>query len=224
MGDPDASGGGGRDDDGNESDRHDGTRESRDEDRGPHADENTPREDETDGDDSGRNDREAERDDDETGDDGYGEGFVPDDGRETGSDDGDGRDADSPGNESLREELADLREDVAEFEAEVEDRTVSREEVEDDLRAYVRSRLRRGHARGWGPYLVLLYGTAMTIGAFVELSGVWAILAMIVIWLSTLGLYVLMILFGLGIAALSTPGRAMRAVRGLIDTLRNVRS
>ncbi len=211
MGDPDASGGDGRDDGGNESDRH--------------ADENTPREDETDGDDAGSDDdREVESDDDDTGDDGYGEGFVPDDGRETGSDDGDGRDADSPGDESLREELADLRKDVAEFEAEIEDRTVSREEVEDDLRAYVRSRFRRGHVRGWGPYLVLLYGTAMTIGAFVELSGVWAILAMIVIWLSTLGLYVLMILFGLGITALLTSGRAIRTVRWLIDTLRNVRS
>jgi hypothetical protein len=70
----------------------------------------------------------------------------------------------------------------------------------------------------------LLYGTAMTIGAFELLSGGWAILAMIVIWLSTLGLYVLMVLFGLGIAALSAPGRAMAAVRGIIDTLRDVRS
>jgi hypothetical protein len=45
-----------------------------------------------------------------------------------------------------------------------------------------------------------------------------------VIWLSTLGLYVLMILVGLGAAALSTPGWAMRAIRGLTDTLRDVRS
>jgi hypothetical protein len=151
----------------------------------------------------------------------YGEGFAP--GRDPESED-DGN-PDSTGDyDTLREELADLRSDVDEFEADIEDRTVHREEIEDDLRAYVRGKLRRGHARGWGPYLVLLYGTAMTIGAFVELSGVWAILAMIVIWLSTLGLYVLMILVGLGIAAFSTPGRAMRAVRGLIDTLRDVRS
>jgi hypothetical protein len=33
-----------------------------------------------------------------------------------------------------------------------------------------------------------------------------------------------MILAGLGIAALSTPGRAVRAARNLIDTLRDVRS
>jgi membrane protein len=149
----------------------------------------------------------------------------PDASDESERDDGDETDRhEESDHESLREELDDLRDDVDEFEAEIEDRTVHREEIEDDLQSYVRKRVRRGHARGWGPYLVLLYGTAMTIGAFVKLSGVWAILAMLVIWLSTLGLYVLMILVGLGIAALSTPGRAMRAVRGLIDTLRNVRS
>jgi hypothetical protein len=153
----------------------------------------------------------------------YGEGFAPgSDPESAGNHD---PDADDPGDDaSLREELADLRSEVNEFEADIEDRTVRREAIEDDLQAYVRARLRRGHARGWGPYLVLLYGTAMTIGAFVALSGVWAILAMIVIWLSTLGLYVLMILVGLGITAFSTSGRAMRATRGLIDTLRNIRS
>jgi len=154
-------------------------------------------------------------------DDRYGEGFDPGGDPEEfdpGSRREDATEAD------LHEELDDLREDLAEFEAEIEDRTVDREEVEDDLRAYVRARIRRGHARGWGPYLVLLYGTAMTIGAFVELSGLWAILAMIVIWLSTLGLYTLMVLVGAGVAALSAPGRAMNAVRGVVDTLRNVRS
>lgn len=155
----------------------------------------------------------------------YGEGFAPEDSHDPGSPGVDDRDPDTPEDaESLREQLEDLREDVDEFESEVEDRTVHREEIEDDLRSYVRGRLRRGRARGWGPYLVLLYGTAMTIGAFVELAGVWAILAMLVVWLSTLGLYVLMLLVGFGLNALSAPGRAMRAARGLIDTLRNVRS
>jgi hypothetical protein len=175
-----------------------------------------------DGPDRGGDGGESGRHEDETA--GYGEGFVPDDG---GNDESSGEREDpaSPGEyESLREDLAELREDIEEFEEEIEDRTVHREELESDLRAYVRSRLRRGHARGWGPYLVLLYGTAMTVGAFELLSGGWAILAMIVIWLSTLGLYVLMVLFGLGIAALSAPGRAMAAVRGIIDTLRDVRS
>jgi len=157
-------------------------------------------------------------------DDRYGEGFAPDDDRPADSADESGDADPSEAYESLREELEALRADVAAFEEEIEDRTVHREEIEDDLRAYVRGRLRRGHARGWGPYLVLLYGTAMTIGAFVELSGGWAILAMIVIWLSTLGLYTLMVLVGVGIGALSAPGRAMRAVQGVIDTFRHVRS
>ena len=201
MGDPDRRGGNGRTDDA-ESDRED---EGDD-----HADDR----------DHAESDR--DRDHDDPGD-RYGEAFVPDDGRD--ADDGDSTGAAEPeAYESLREELDDLRADITAFEDEIEDRTVHREEIEDDLRAYVRRRFRRGHARGWGPYLVLLYGTAMTIGAFVELSGVWAILAMVVIWLSTLGLYVLMVLFGLSIAALSAPGRAMATVRGIIDTLRDVRS
>ena len=84
---------------------------------------------------------------------------------------------------------------------------MSRPELEADLERYVRRRIRRGHARGWGPYLVLLYGTAMTIGAFYFLAGVWAILAMLVVWTSTLGVYVLMVLFGAGISVLGLPGR-----------------
>jgi hypothetical protein len=203
MGDPDASDESDRDGDDNEADRQ--VRST--------------------GDDAERDDPDEERAGGDAESDRYGEGFSPGDGHGPESAGGEDRDADAPEDqESLREKLDDLREDVDEFEAEIEDRTVHREEIEDDLRSYVRGRIRRGHARGWGPYLVLLYGTAMTIGAFVELSGVWAILGMIVIWLSTLGLYVLMLLVGLGIAALSTPGRAMRAVQGLIDTLRNVRS
>jgi hypothetical protein len=117
-----------------------------------------------------------------------------------------------PGNRSpeearLREEVADLRAELDEFRDDVEDRTVERDAVEGDLRRYVRRRVRRGHARGWGPYLVLLYGTGMTIGAFYYLSGGWAIAAMLVIWLSTLGLYTLMVLVGFGISILGLPGR-----------------
>jgi hypothetical protein len=83
----------------------------------------------------------------------------------------------------------------------IDERAVDREAFEDDLRRYVRRRMRRGHARGWGPYLVLLYGAAMTIGAFHYLDGGWAIAAMVVVWLSTLGLYTLMVLVGAGFAA-----------------------
>ncbi|QSG04210.1 YihY/virulence factor BrkB family protein [Natranaeroarchaeum sulfidigenes] len=112
----------------------------------------------------------------------------------------------------LNRELAELREQLDEFEDDIEDRTVDRDSVENDLKRYVRRRIRRGHARGWGPYLVLLYGTAMTIGAFVYLDGGWAILAMLVLWLSTLGLYVLMMLVTTTLNVLGIPGRLRNAI------------
>jgi len=111
-------------------------------------------------------------------------------------------------------ELDALRAELDEFRDDIEDRTLHREEIESDLRRYVRRRLRRGHARGWGPYVVLLYGTIMTLGAFYYLSAGWAILAMLVVWLSTLGLYVVMIVAGLGIGAAGLPQR-------LLDRFRN---
>lgn len=116
----------------------------------------------------------------------------------------------------LRERLDAVRQELESFEADVDDRTVHRSAVEAELRRYVRDRVRRGHARGWGPYLVLLYGTAMTVGAFYFLSSGWAILAMIVIWLSTLGLYALMLIVGaiLGIASLPRRGVGLIRDRG----------
>lgn len=116
-------------------------------------------------------------------------------------------DLDGLTDEELADELERLRVRVATFEDRVEDRTVHREEIERDLKRYVRRRVQSGKARGWGPYLVLLYGTAMTLGAFYFLSGGWAILAMLVIWLSTLGLYALMLVVGVGVSALGVPGR-----------------
>ncbi|MFC7228102.1 YihY/virulence factor BrkB family protein [Salinirubellus salinus] len=104
-------------------------------------------------------------------------------------------------------ELERLYDELDRFEEEFDDRIVHREEIERELKRYVRGRVRRGKARGWGPYLVLLYGTAMTIGAFVYLSGGWAILAMLVIWLSTLGLYVLMLIVGGAVGVAGLPGR-----------------
>ena len=134
----------------------------------------------------------------------------------TAGEDGDRSDTEASGDAAvadLLEQLDAVREDLEAFEDDVEDRTVHRSEVESELRRYVRARLRRGHARGWGPYLVLLYGTAMTIGAFYLLTGGWAILAMIVVWLSTLGLYVLMLIVGAVLAAVSLPGRLAERFR-----------
>lgn len=114
----------------------------------------------------------------------------------------------------IRERLADLRADLEAFEAEVDERTVHRSAVESDLRRYVRRRIRRGHARDWGPYLVLLYGTAMTLGAFYLLDrAAWAVLAMLVVWLSTLGLYALMLVVGGVVGLASLPGRVAAMVR-----------
>ncbi|MFC7059146.1 ribonuclease BN [Halovenus salina] len=114
-----------------------------------------------------------------------------------------------------RDELRELQDQLEAFESEIEDRTVHREELEDDLKQYVRGRVRRGHATGWGPYLVLLYGTVMTLGAFYFLGGGWAILAMLVIWLSTLGLYALMVLVGVTVKAVGAPGRILDKLRSL---------
>ncbi|MFB6197034.1 MAG: ribonuclease BN, partial [Halobacteriaceae archaeon] len=77
-----------------------------------------------------------------------------------------------------------------------------------------RAQSRISHARGWGPYLIILYGTAMTVAAFTYLEGGWAILAMVVIWLSTLGLYVLMIIVGISVSALHLPGRLREWIQG----------
>jgi YihY family inner membrane protein len=113
------------------------------------------------------------------------------------------------------EDLAELREELDRFEEEIEERTVHRDELESDLRKYVRRRVRRGKARGWGPYIVLLYGTAMTLGAFYFLNAGWAILAMLVVWLSTLGLYVLMLIVGVTFNVLGLPGRLVEKVKSL---------
>jgi membrane protein len=115
------------------------------------------------------------------------------------------------------EDFAELRRELERIEEDIDDRTVHREDIEADLKRYVRRQTRSGHARGWGPYLVLLYGTVMTLGAFYLLSGVWAILAMLVIWLSTLGLYTVMVMVGMTVSALAIPGR----IRDFLSELRS---
>ena len=113
--------------------------------------------------------------------------------------------ADDP--EVLLEEIERLRDELESFEADVERRTVQKESLESELKRYVRRRARRGHARGWGPYLVLLYGTVLALGAFYFLEGWAAIVAMFVVWTSVLGVYLLMVLFGTGLSLLGVPGR-----------------
>jgi YihY family inner membrane protein len=131
--------------------------------------------------------------------------------------DSDGRETVEPSGapdiSDLDRRVAELRADLDEFERDVDDRTLPKADVEAELKRYVRRRVRRGKARGWGPYLVLLYGTVMTLGAFFFLDGVWAVVAMLVLFLSTLGLYTLFVLVGIGFNLLSAPAKAADAVR-----------
>ena len=113
--------------------------------------------------------------------------------------------------ERVEQEVYEIRAELSRFEQAVEERTVKRPRLESELRRYVRQRMRRQRAHGWGPYIVLLYGTIMTVGAFYFLDGIWAILAMIVVWLSTLGLYVIMLGVGAIVTVLGVPSRARDA-------------
>lgn len=120
----------------------------------------------------------------------------------------------APDIEQLDRRVEELRSDLAAFEEDIETRTVDRPALKADLERYVRGRLRRGKARGWGPYLVLLYGTAATIAAFYFLDDdLLAVAAMVIIYLSTLGLYTLFVVFGVGLNALGVPGRFVDWIR-----------
>jgi YihY family inner membrane protein len=128
--------------------------------------------------------------------------------------DAEGADADGDGEPGgPAPDVVELEEELEELRERVDERTVDRGRLESELKGYVRNRIRRGHARGWGPYIVLLYGTAMTVAAFFRLDGGWAIAAMLVVWLSTLGLYALMLLTGVGLSAAGLPGRILDRVR-----------
>ena len=162
---------------------------------------------------AGDPDDESARDEGVDGPDGDGVG-GPDDGPAGGPDEPD-RDPTRRADVATLDDLDDLRQEIEAFEEEIEGRTVHKDELESDLKRYVRRRVRRGHARGWGPYLVLLYGTAMTLGGFYFLSGVWAVLAMLVIWLSTLGLYALMVIVGIVTTTVGLPGRILDRLRDL---------
>jgi YihY family inner membrane protein len=114
---------------------------------------------------------------------------------------------------ALEAEVRELRSKLDEFEDDVERRTVDKPEVESELKRYVRSRMRRGHARGWGPYLVLLYGTVLTLAALTSLQGIYAVGAIVVLGLSTLGLYTIFVVVGIGLNLIETPGKALDYAR-----------
>ena len=153
-----------------------------------------------------------------TADDRAGGGDTPGVDDPTASDGGRVEPRGAPDISDLDARLAELRAEFDDFEADIEDRTVDKPALKSDLERYIRRKRRRGHARGWGPYLVLLYGTVMTLGAFYWLSNDWlAILAMLIIFLSTLGLYTLFVLVGVGFNVLGAPGKALDIVRDRRD-------
>jgi YihY family inner membrane protein len=118
----------------------------------------------------------------------------------------------------LEERIAELQADLAAFEEDVDERTVQKPELKRELKRYVRSKVRRSKARGWGPYLVLLYGVVLTLAAFFTFSDdLIAFVAMLVIFLSTLGLYVLFVMFGTALSVTGLPGKAVSAVRSRRD-------
>ena len=119
----------------------------------------------------------------------------------------------APDVNELADDVEELRAELERFESDVDERTVDRPQLEADLKAYVRSRMRQGKARGWGPYLILLYGTAMSLGAFYWLTGWAAVAAMLVAFTSSLGIYVIFVLFGGVIGAATTAA-------GVADRLR----
>ncbi|KTG08105.1 ribonuclease BN [Haloprofundus marisrubri] len=121
----------------------------------------------------------------------------------------------APDISELSRQVEKLQAELDAFESDVDERTVKKPELEAELKRYVRGRMRRGKARGWGPYLVLLYGTVLTLGAFYYLgeAPLVAVLAMLIIFLSTLGLYVIFVVVGVGLNALGVPGRAADWVR-----------
>jgi len=118
--------------------------------------------------------------------------------------------------ENLDGDVSELADDLDDLETRIDEKTVHRDDIRSELRRYVRKRQRRGHATGWGPYLVLLYGTAMTVAAFFYLGDLWAVVAMLVIWLSTLGLYVFMLVIG----AFLGVGRRVAGLRDLAGKFR----
>lgn len=137
---------------------------------------------------------------------------------ESDASEGDGeRPRGAPDVAALEAEVRELRSQLDEFEDDVERRTVDKPEVESELKRYVRSRMRRGHARGWGPYLVLLYGTVLTLAALTSLQGIYAVGAIVVLGLSTLGLYTIFVVVGISLNLLETPGKALDYARNRGD-------
>ena len=93
--------------------------------------------------------------------------------------------------------VAGLREDVDRLQEELDARTVSVASLRDDLAAQDGS-----PQPWWGPHLVLLYGTALAVAAFVLLDGWVAVAAMVIGYLGAIGTYVVLALLAGGVGML----------------------
>ena len=93
--------------------------------------------------------------------------------------------------------VAALREDVDRLQEELDARTVSIASLRDDLTAH------DGPPQPWwGPHLVLLYGTALAVVAFVLLDGWVAVVAMVIGYLGAIGTYVVLMLLAGGVGVI----------------------
>jgi hypothetical protein len=92
---------------------------------------------------------------------------------------------------ATKADLAALRTDIARTVSELNEHlnNQDQEQIEQDLKQYIRTRQRHNSARKRGPYLVLLYGISMTIAAFYFLHGWIAVYAMLIAGFSIIGIF-----------------------------------
>lgn len=96
-----------------------------------------------------------------------------------------------------RDAVAVLREDVDRLQEELDARTVSVASLRDELAA-----AQQAPQPWWGPHLVLLYGTALAVAAFVLLDGWVAVAAMVIGYLGAIGTYVVLALLAGGVGVI----------------------
>ena len=107
----------------------------------------------------------------------------------------------APSDGEEEEAVAALRADVERLQQQLDARTVTV--------ASLREELATDRARPWwGPHLVVLYGTALAVAAFVLLDGWVAVAAMVIAYLGAIGTYVVLALLAGGVGVI-------RRLRGL---------
>ena len=93
--------------------------------------------------------------------------------------------------------MAALRADVERLQQQLEARTVTVASLREELAAD-----RTPPRPWWGPHLVVLYGTALAVAAFVLLDGWVAVAAMVIGYLGAIGTYVVLALLAGGVGVI----------------------